>query len=245
MQKAEINKLMENGMKKGILALSIAAALASPMSAHAEAGDWVVRVRAVNVMPHESSSLGSDVNKAYGALMTPSADLAVDNNIIPELDISYYFTKNIAAELILALGTEHDVSIVGDSAGALGNQNLGEVDLLPPTLTVQWHFRPDEMVDPYVGAGLNYTIALDRHLKGSAGAINGSKIKIERDSIGYALQAGVDINLDGGWLVNFDAKYLDIDTDVKLDLANNGDWRKIDDLDVNPWVLGVGIGKKF
>ena len=233
-------------MKKTILAASVAVALAAPMFAHAEAGDWVLRLRAVNVMPNESSSLGKDVNNAYGAaLMTPGADLSVDNNLIPEFDISYYFTKNIAAELILALGTEHDVSIVGDSAGAIGNQNLGEVDLLPPTLTVQWHFNPDQMIDPYVGAGINYTIALDRHLKGSAGAINGSKIKIDRDSWGWALQAGVDVNLDDGWLVNFDVKYIDVDTNVKLDLGNTGDWRKIDDLDINPWVIGVGVGKKF
>ncbi|HSR02866.1 MAG TPA: OmpW family outer membrane protein [Methylophilaceae bacterium] len=233
-------------MNKTIFAAAMAAALVAPMFAHAEAGDWVVRLRAVNVMPNESSSLGKDVNNIYGAaLMTPSADLSVDNNLIPELDISYYFTKNVAAELILALGTKHDVSIVGDNAGIVGNQNLGEVDLLPPTLTLQWHFNPDQMIDPYVGAGINYTIALDRHLKGSAGAINGSKIKIDRDSWGWALQAGVDVNLDDGWLVNFDVKYIDVDTNVKLDLANNGDWRKIDDLDINPWVIGVGIGKKF
>ena len=237
---------MENGMNKTIFAAAMTAALVAPMFAHAEAGDWVVRLRAVNVMPNESSSLGKDVNNIYGAaLMTPSADLSVDNNLIPELDISYYFTKNVAAELILALGTKHDVSIVGDNAGIVGNQNLGEVDLLPPTLTLQWHFNPDQMIDPYVGAGINYTIALDRHLKGSAGAINGSKIKIDRDSWGWALQAGVDVNLDDGWLVNFDVKYIDVDTNVKLDLANNGDWRKIDDLDINPWVIGVGIGKKF
>jgi outer membrane protein len=238
---------MEKDMQKRILAASIAVALAAPMFAHAEAGDWVVRLRAVNVMPNESSDLGKDVNSSIAAgLMTPSADLSVDNNLIPELDISYYFTKNIAAELILALGTKHDVSIVGDDLTAIGNQNLGEVDLLPPTLTVQWHFNPDQMIDPYVGAGINYTIALDRNLKGEAGAINGQKIKIERDSWGWALQAGVDINLDDGWLVNFDAKYITLDTDVKLQnpLAGNA-WTKIDDLDINPWVIGVGVGKKF
>lgn len=234
-------------MKKSLLALSIAAILVAPMLAHAEAGDWVVRMRAVNVMPDEESRLGKDVNSLLGAtVMSPGAELSVDNNVIPEFDISYYVTKNIAVELILALGTEHDVSIKGDSLGIVGNQNLGEVDLLPPTLTAQWHFNPDQMIDPYIGAGINYTIALDRNLKGASGAIAGNKIKIERDSIGLAFQAGVDVNLNDGWLLNADVKYLDLDTDVKLKGAVTGNvWEKIDSLDVNPWVIGFGIGKKF
>lgn len=234
-------------MKKRILALSIATALVSPMLAHAEAGDWVVRLRAVNVSPNESSDLGKDVNNLLGApVMSSGAELTVSDKVIPELDISYYFTKHIAAELILALGTRHNVSIEDDAVGVVGNQGLGSVNLLPPTLTAQWHFNPDQMIDPYVGAGINYTIMLDRNLKGSAGAINGNKIKIDSDSWGWALQAGVDINLKDGWLINADIKYIDLDTSVKLKGAVTANtWRKIDSLDINPWVVGIGVGKKF
>ncbi len=233
-------------MKKSIVSMLVATAL-SPLFAHAEEGDWLVRLRAVNVSPNEDSRLGKTVNNLLGApVMTPSAELAVSDKIIPELDISYYFTKNIAAELILATGTRHNVSIQGDSAGVVGNQALGSVNLLPPTLTAQWHFNPDQTFDPYVGAGINYTILLDRNLKGSGGAIAGNKIKIEIDSWGPALQAGFDINLKDGWLINADVKYVWLDTDVKLKGAVTGNaWRKIDSLDINPWVIGIGIGKKF
>lgn len=233
-------------MKKSLLCLGLVAAIA-PNLALAEAGDWVVRVRAVNVAPNEDSKLGQTVDDLLGfPAMTPSAELAVSDKVIPELDISYYFTKNIAAELILALGTRHHVRIEGDSAGVVGNQGLGSVNLLPPTLTAQWHFNPDQTFDPYVGAGINYTYMLDRNLKGSAGAIAGNKIKIENDSWGPALQAGLDIHLKDGWLINADVKYVWLDTDVKLKGAVTGNvWRKIDSLDINPWVIGFGIGKKF
>lgn len=232
-------------MKKSLLVLALAAAF-TPMLAQAEAGDWVVRARAVSVSPNEDSSLGKYVNKNVAAgAMSPGAELSVNSNVIPELDISYYITKNIAAELILALGTEHDVKIKGDALATVGNQKLGSVDLLPPTLTLQWHFNPDQTIDPYVGAGINYTYMLDRNLRGRAGAINGEKIKIENDSWGYVLQAGVDVNLKDGWLVNADVKYVNIETDVKLDSAITGRWTKIDALDINPWVFGLGIGKKF
>ena len=203
--------------------------------------------RAVNISPTEDSSLGKTVNNLLGApVMSPGAELAVSDKVIPELDISYYITKNIAAELILALGTHHNVSITEDTNSVVGNQNLGSVNLLPPTLTAQWHFNPDQLIDPYLGAGINYTLMLDRNAKGSAGAINGNKIKIDRDSWGYVLQGGVDVNLKNGWLLNADIKYVNIETNVQLKGAATGNqWRKVDALDINPWVFGIGIGKRF
>jgi len=202
-----------------------------------------VRVRAANVSPNEDSKLGKTVNKNVANVMSPGAELSVDSHTIPELDISYYITKNIAAELILATGSKHDVSIKGDANATVGNQLLGSVDALPPTLTAQWHFNPDQMIDPYVGAGVNYTNFLDKKLNIRQGALAGSKIKVDNDSWGYALQAGVDINLKDGWLINADVKYVTIDTTVKLKTASG--WTKIDSLDINPWVFGIGIGKKF
>jgi outer membrane protein len=229
-------------MKKTMLAAALVAAFA-PTLALAEAGDWVVRLRAVDVSPNEDSKLASTTNAlGLGTLFGPGAKLAVDSNVIPELDISYYFTKNIAAELILALGTSHDVSIKGDTLATIGNQPLGSVNVLPPTLTAQWHFNPDQTIDPYIGAGLNYTHGFDSSLKGTAGAINGADIKIDKNMFGVVAQAGVDINLKDGWLINADVKYVTMNTDVQLNL---GGWKKIDNLDINPWVFGIGIGKKF
>lgn len=233
-------------MKNSLLVLTLATIFA-PILAEADAGDWVVRARVVDVSPNENSHLGKTVNKnVLPGAMSSGAELSVDSNVIPEFDISYYVTKNIAAELILALGTKHDVSIKGDSAGVIGNQHLGSINALPPTLTLQWHFNPDQTFDPYVGAGVNYTNMLDRNLKFNSGATAGSKIKVDSDSWGYALQAGFDVNLKDGWLINADVKYVTIDTSVKMQnpLAGNR-WTKIDSLDINPWVFGVGIGKKF
>ncbi len=229
-------------MKKLPIALALSFTFL-PTLVSAEPGDWVVRIRAVDVSPNEDSKLGKTVNKNVAPVMSPGAELTVDNNIIPELDISYYLTKNIAAELILALGTRHDVSVKGDALATVGNQDLGSVNALPPTLTAQWHFSPDQTFDPYIGAGINYTNMLDRNLRFSSGALAGTKIKVDSDSWGYALQAGLDVNLKDGWLINADIKYLNITTDVKAKIAGN--WTKIDALDINPWVIGIGIGKKF
>jgi outer membrane protein len=232
-------------MKKTILSALIASALL-PMFAHAEAGDWVVRLRAANISPNEDSKLGKTVNKNVANVMSNGAELAVDSNTIPELDISYYFTKNIAAELILATGSKHDVKITKESGTTVPNQLLGSIDALPPTLTAQWHFMPDQMFDPYLGAGINATFMLDRKLDLRQGPLAGQKIRIDRDSFGPALQAGFDINLKDGWLINADVKYIWMDTTVKMqNPLNSNKWTKIDSLDVNPWVVGIGIGKRF
>lgn len=233
-------------MKKTLLAVALATAFI-PYHACAEQGDWVIRVRTVEVSPNEHSRLGKTVNQlGLGNIMSPGAELKLDDTVIPKLDISYYFTKHIASELILALGTRHNVKIHGDSAGVIGNQKLGSVNLLPPTMTLQWHFNPDQMFDPYVGIGANYSRMLDRNLRFKSGATASDKIKIDRDSFGLALQAGMDINLESGWIINADVKYIRMDTDVKWKGPLSGNqWTKIDTLDINPWVFGIGIGKRF
>lgn len=211
-------------MKKTLLAVALAAALV-PSFAMAEKGDIVVRLRATQVSPDEKSKLD---NATFGA----NSDLKVDNNTIPELDISYYFTKNIAAELILALGTRHKVE--ADLNGT--KVDLGKVNLLPPTLLAQWHFNPDQTFDPYVGAGISYIRAMDNSLS----LPNSTDIHISRNNWGAALQAGLDFNLENKWLLNVDVKKIWFDTTVRLDGVG-----KIDNLDIDPWVVSVGFGKKF
>jgi outer membrane protein len=216
-------------MKKTLLALAVAAALV-PSLAMAEAGDIVVRLRATHIAPDETSKLGTTTN-TFG---DTSAHLSVDSNTIPEIDFSYYITKNIAAELILATGTRHTVT-----ANILGTAtDLGKVNLLPPTLLAQWHFNPDQTFDPYLGAGFSYVRAMDNNL--NLGAV---PITIDRNNWGIALQAGMDYNLDNKWLLNVDVKKIWFDTTVKADLGSG--YTKIDQLDIDPWVVSVGFGKKF
>ena len=153
----------------------------------------------------ESNNLGGITDLSYGAgtaatvYGSANAKLKVESNTIPEIDNSYYFTKNIAAELILTLGTRVNVAVYG-TGGLLTQRSLGSVNLLPLTLTAQWHFNPDEMFDPYAGTGASYI----RALNGGATAnttVGNFTIKNSRNSFGPALQVGLDINIKDGWLI--------------------------------------------
>lgn len=190
--------------------------------AHAvKAGDWMLRARAIGVMPQEDASI-------TGGVTGNSID--IDNSVVPEFDITYFATDNVAFELIAAV-TRHDVHANNTNSG---NLDLGSAWLLPPTLTAQYHFTQFGKCKPYVGGGLNYTMFFKEKSGPSISDISYG------NSFGPAAQAGVDYMIDEHWLLNLDVKKIWINSDVNI---NNGSVRA--DVDINPWVIGVGIGYKF
>lgn len=203
--------------------MALSGGLIAPMAANAkEAGDWLIRGRIISVQPDEKATI------------TPIGGTAsIGTEITPELDFTYFFTDNLAAELILATN-KHNVSAVGT---AIGNIDLGSVWLLPPTLTVQYHFMTDNQVSPYVGAGLNLTLY---H------SVNSGPVVVDVDydtSIGFALQAGFDYKINERTYFNIDLKRLWLNTDVTIDAGGLGIVNA--DVDINPYIIGVGVGFKF
>lgn len=202
-------------------------------------GDWIVRVRGISVSPDDSS--GQVDVPALGGFV-PGSGVVVDSDVVPELDITYMLTPNIGVELILGT-SEHNVNATGATlVGALGGQtHVIESMVLPPTLTLQYHFLPNAAIRPYVGAGLNYTIFYDEDVKG---ALNqpGADVNI-RPSLGLALQAGVDFDIGGGWFGNLDVKYIDLNTDAEFRNTTVGDVNV--NVDIDPYVFGIGIGRRF
>jgi outer membrane protein len=173
---------------------------------------WMVRLRAIDVAPDASSSIsGLDVKGQWA----------------PELDFTYFFTRNLAAELILAT-TRHEVTLNGTS--------LGKVSVLPPTLTLQYHFTDLGAVKPYVGAGLNVTWFYNNGLQ----LPTGTKLGVDNTSIGGALQGGFDYEIAKNWYFNADVKYIWMSTDVTLPSGAT-----LTNLKINPWVYGIGIGYRF
>lgn len=182
---------------------------------------WIIRARALMVEPSEDASIS-----------VIGGNVDIDEQYVPELDFTYFFTENVAAEVILAT-TPHDVTAINTT---LGQVDLGSVWLLPPTVTLQYHFLPDsEGFRPYVGAGINYTLFYNED-KGAVDSID------YENSLGYALQAGFDYGIDDNWALNFDVKKVMINTDVRI---QSGATRIDADVDIDPWVLGVGVAYRF
>ena len=191
-----------------------AAALCTLMSGAAMAqqtteGPWLVRARAVHLDSANKDSTG--------------LNLSVNDKWLPEVDITYFFNKDIAAELILTVPQRHTLSAGGTAIGSLKH--------LPPSLLVQYHFTDLPGFKPYVGAGVNYTRFSSIRLPAG--------VDVDRNSFGGALQLGVDIPVAKDVYLNFDVKKVYIKTDVSA--AGN----KIGTFKVDPVLFGIGLGWRF
>lgn len=212
------NKFMKTKLK--IVSLAVVLSALNFQSAFAEKpqNDWVVRLRGVYVK--------TDVHSKVDTL---GGGIATSTDQVPELDITRFFTPNIAAELIAAT-TTHDIKLRGS---AVGNAELGSVKLLPPTLTLQYHLNPTGTFRPYVGAGLNYTFFYDVKTGGIADNIK------YKDHIGYAAQVGFDYMIDDKFGINFDIKKIFLQTTATV---NNSIRAKVD---LDPWLIGAGVSYRF
>ena len=204
-------------MKKQLIAAAILSTLLSgaAFAQQTTEGPWMVRARAVHL---QSDNGGSTNVQGVGDL-----GLSMNNKWIPEVDVSYFFSPNVAVELILTVPQKQTLT-----SSAIGK--VGTFKHLPPTLLAQYHF-PMNGFKPYVGAGINYTRF------SSVDLLPG--VTMDKDSWGGALQVGVDIPLTKGVYLNLDLKKVMLRTDVKL--AGN----KIGEFKVDPLLVGVGLGWRF
>jgi outer membrane protein len=208
---------MRNIIKLSILGITLSASLPAIAQQNTE-GNWLVRGRAVNLafQNGQADNIVTNVGKVEAA-----------DRWIPEVDVSYFLTKNIAAELVLTYPQNINMNINGT--------NKGTIKALPPSLLLQYHFTDFGAFKPYVGAGLNYTLFSKR-----SNILNGAA-RVDQNSFGLAAQVGLDYVISKNWSINFDAKYVQMNTDVSLTASG----AKVGKVNLDPMLYGIGIGYRF
>ena len=191
------------------------AAVAAPASAF-EAGTVLVKVGAHAVDPKSDS----------GSLAGGAFEAAIDSSLKPSLQVEYFLNPNIGIELLAAVPFSHEVKLNGAKAASF-NQ-------LPPTLSLQYHFG-DQRIKPFIGAGINWLWSYDEK---SFGPLAGTEVGVD-NSWGIAFHGGIDYELNNGWYVGADLRWIDIDADVSVNGAQVGQ------VNVDPLVYGAYIGWKF
>ncbi|HVL10169.1 MAG TPA: OmpW family outer membrane protein [Burkholderiaceae bacterium] len=205
---------MKNTIAVALAALGL---LSAAGAAHADENPWMVRARAVYLDFHNG--------QADGLPLGGTTRVDAKSRWIPEVDISYFFTPNIAAELVLTTPQSIDIDV--------GGAKEGKIRALPPSLLVQYHFTQFGAFKPYLGAGVNYTLFSKR-----SNILNGAA-SVDRSSIGFVAQAGFDYMIDKHWGVNVDVKYVQMNTDVHVGGVEVGK------VDLNPITAGVGVTYRF
>ena len=208
-----------------------------------EKGDTLINARILNISP----DVGSNQVKAGGAPLAAPAGIDVDDAYSLGVDITYMVTDNFGVELMLDTSSKHDIVGTGNLSGV----DVGDVTVLPPSVIAVWHFMPKNNVRPYVGAGLNYTMFFSESTTSEftgtldtvlGGGVTSTGVSVD-DALSIIVQAGVDVDINKDWYVSFDAKYIDMDTTA--DIKVNGSKAAKVDFDVDPLVLGVGVGTRF
>ncbi len=188
----------------------------------ARKGDWIVTGRITDV----SSNADDSIFTAAG--VDTGLNVDVEHDIMPTLGFTWFLTDNISVEAILG-ATQHQIRAKGGTTDVA----VHETWVLPPVVTLQYRPMPEARVSPYVGAGINYMLFFDGEDQ------NGFNVDLE-DGFGYALQAGADIAVTGPWTINVDVKKVWFETEATI---NGG--ALTSDVNLDPWVVSVGVGRKF
>jgi len=201
--------------------------IAAPVAAQADETGLMVRARAVYVTFDNSQNqgLGATANALAGT--AAGSEISANDRLIPEIDFSWFFTKNIAAELVLTYPQTVDIQ--------LNDTYIGKIKALPPSLVLQYHFTDFGAFKPYVGLGVNYTLFSSRD------NILGGAVTVENSSVGMVGQVGFDYMFTKSMGLNFDVKYIQMETDVVLKASGT----KVGALGLSPITTGVGFTYKF
>lgn len=173
---------------------------------------WQLRLGVSKIVP----------TSAPGSILPGEVD--IDSDTGPTFNLVYFFTPNLALDVLGGLPFLHDIKLNG--------AKVGDTRQLPPIISLQWHFAPEAQLRPFVGVGVNYTYFYDEHLD------NGAKLELS-DSWGLALQAGLDLTLDEHWSLGADLRYARIDSDVKID------GQRVGSVDVDPFVYSLNLAYRF
>lgn len=198
---------------KTILCTSVLLTTAVANTAMAmDQGDWLIRAGASYIDPKSNNH---DV-------------VSVDSATSFTFNVSYFMTEAWAVELLAAWPFKHDLELKDGT-------EIGDTKHLPPTLSIQYHWAPNSVFQPYVGVGLNFTTFFSEDLYGP---LEGVDLDLG-NSWGLAGEIGADIKLSDQWFLNLSVRYMDIETKAKLDGESIGK------VDISPWIYGGNVGFRF
>ena len=198
--------------------LAVAAACFALPAAAQSAGDWTLAIGAHQVAPKSDN----------GSLAGGTMDLDIGSSVRPTIAFEYFIADGLGLEVLAAAPFNHDIDIDG-----LGQ--VGSTKHLPPTVSLQYHFNREGTVRPLLGVGVNYTTFFSEDTRGE---LAGADLELG-DSWGLAAHAGIDFDVGERGAIRLDVRWMDIESDVKVDGV------KLGTANIDPLVYGAAWVLKF
>lgn len=201
-----------------------------------EKGDLLIRAGFTNVSPNDGASNIFAGGADLGVSLTVGSDTQLG------LNIAYFVTDNVNIEVVAATPFTHDVNFSVSDALGTGNR-LGEVTHLPPSVTANYYFMDaSSAFQPYLGAGLNYTIFFDEEFTGANRRAGLTDLELD-NSFGLTAQLGADYKINDKWHMNASVRWIDIDTEANFKVGSASG--KVADIEIDPTVMTVSLGYTF
>jgi outer membrane protein len=230
-----VSRISRSLIVAGALAVT---ALAIVPVAQAEQGDWLLKGGATMVSPKSKNLKLGDLGPVPGVGTVTGASLEVDDGTSFGFTVTYMYTDNWGVELLAAVPFKHDIKLAATIDGSRGSVKIAETKHIPPTLSLQYHFMPDQTFSPYVGAGVNWTLFSSEKIDSTLA----NKLSLS-DSFGVAAQVGADLHFGSNWFANLDVRYIQIETDAKI--TDDVGTTKLGKVKVNPIVYSIMLGYRF
>jgi outer membrane protein len=168
----------------------------------------------------------------------PHSNAHASNNVTPGLGVGYFIRPDISVSAWI--GAPPTTTLTGQ--GSLSGLTLGKVTYGPSILVANYHFRQFGAFQPFLGAGISYTIVFGTH----DDAIINLRVN---NAVGAAIRAGFDIMLSDRWGVSFSANKVFLGTNlsgnVNPAIPELGSAPVSAHVTVNPLVLFSGVTFRF
>ncbi|MBO9716464.1 MAG: outer membrane beta-barrel protein [Pseudoxanthomonas sp.] len=186
----------------------------------------------------DTTDTGSAAGKRFAVVgsythLDPKSDVApglkADGGGAPTISASWYATDNLAVELWGA-ADKFNHRVRADGVG-----KIGTVEQQPVALSGQWHFgQPGSVFRPFVGLGY-----YESNFSNEDISQGGPHVGL-RNAKGAIGTVGLDMNINETWFARTDVRYMHSRPEMRVAGAGTGQ-----DLKLDPWVVGIGLGARF
>jgi outer membrane protein len=217
-------------MKKLVVAFAVLAMFAAvPAAAQDRSVDIIGNVSWVDI---------SGDNTFEGSI--DDFDVEFDSDMGYGLGINVFWGERVSTEFAASL-ISPEVTFNPTNGGVPGFL-AGDLEMIPITATLQYHFAPNSRIDPYVGAGAAYVLFDDIDDSEDLDDIDVDSIEFDDDA-GFVVNAGVDFSFSDSFALNLDAKYVPVEASANATFASGPG--QAFDVEVNPLILSAGLRLKF